>query len=358
MALPPVPLAKVAASAEPLSQGDDRLPIARATTQLDVVEHRRGRKRANGRLAAGAGGADQRSEYATQQRTLVEKGEYRRSRKVHEVAPSGTRNLDEAPDFLRDFGGDNETADAFEQQMLNWVDENLNEGGAEERTLDQKDRNVGLFGDFLEARQHGSFFEWVSEPTGYVLKSVMAGGEPLVAKPVMIMEYILKLAIGDGEACPKGGRPEYRNGPQYEQALGKQQGDRMREENKGECGWGAHKNESTRYTTIEQKVSNIRTWYDEELKNTSIANPARNPRIKRMLKSLEKRLGRTRKHVPEGLKKQILKDVLENIDLENTEETLMGAYMCDLTLVPGPNVRIVFKKSPTLFSVLTAAIVV
>ena len=288
----------------------------------------------------------------------MEKGEYRRSRKVHEVAPSGTRNLDEAPDFLRDFGGDNETADAFEQQMLNWVDENLNEGGAEERTLDQKDRNVGLFGDFLEARQHGSFFEWVSEPTGYVLKSVMAGGEPLVAKPVMIMEYILKLAIGDGEACPKGGRPEYRNGPQYEQALGKQQGDRMREENKGECGWGAHKNESTRYTTIEQKVSNIRTWYDEELKNTSIANPARNPRIKRMLKSLEKRLGRTRKHVPEGLKKQILKDVLENIDLENTEETLMGAYMCDLTLVPGPNVRIVFKKSPTLFSVLTAAIVV
>jgi hypothetical protein len=141
------------------------------------------------------------------------------------------------------------------------------------------------------------------------------------------MEYILKLAIGDSEACPKGGRPEYRNGPQYERSLGKEQGAKMRDENKGACGWGVAKDEATRYTTIEQKVSNVRTWYDEALKNSSIANPARNPRIKRMLKSLEKRLGRTRKHVPMGLKKQILKDVLENIDLENTEEVIMGAYM-------------------------------
>ena len=46
-----------------------------------------------------------------------------------------------------------------------------------------------------------------------------------------------------------------------------------------------------------------------------------------MLKSLEKRLGRTRRYVPECLKTQVLKDVLQSIDLENTEEVVMGAYM-------------------------------
>ena len=52
------------------------------------------------------------------------------------------------------------------------------------------------------------------------MKPVTRDGEMQVPKPVMLMEYILKLAIGDGEACPKGGRPEYRNGPQYENGRG------------------------------------------------------------------------------------------------------------------------------------------
>ena len=92
--------------------------------------------------------------------------------------------------------------------MLAWVDGNLNEGGAEERTLDARDRKVGLFGDFLEARQHGKFVEWVAEPTGYSLRPCRAAsGEVVTPKVVMLMEYILKMAIGDGEACPKGGRP-------------------------------------------------------------------------------------------------------------------------------------------------------
>ena len=31
-----------------------------------------------------------------------------------------------------------------------------------------------------------------------------------------------QMACGDKKACPKGGRPEYRNGPQYELVQGRQ----------------------------------------------------------------------------------------------------------------------------------------
>ena len=73
--------------------------------------------------------------------------------------------------------------------------------------------------------------------------------------------------IGDKEACPKGGRPEYRNGPWYQQVMGKKQGDRMKQSSAKACGWGSHAELATRYTTIEQKVSALRTWYDVALKD-------------------------------------------------------------------------------------------
>eukprot|EP00966_Prymnesium_polylepis_P102816 2381899-Prymnesium_polylepis.1 len=70
------------------------------------------------------------------------------------------------------------------------------------------------------------------------------------------------MAKGDKERCPKGGWPEYRNGEWYKQVLGQDQGDRM-EENEGRYGYGAHKDTKYRYTTIEQKLSGVRKWYDQ-----------------------------------------------------------------------------------------------
>ena len=70
------------------------------------------------------------------------------------------------------------------------------------------------------------------------------------------------MACGDKEACPKGGRPEYRNGPQYELVQGKPQGDRMHAKNEKACGYGLYADEPCVYTTIEQKVSALRMWYD------------------------------------------------------------------------------------------------
>ena len=54
-----------------------------------------------------------------------------------------------------------------------------------------------------------------------------------------------QMACGDKKACPKGGRPEYRNGPQYELVNGKQQGDRMTEKNEKACGHGVYAESGT-----------------------------------------------------------------------------------------------------------------
>jgi hypothetical protein len=123
----------------------------------------------------------------------VEKGEFRRSKAVHEVTPSGSADMASAPDHLREFAGTADAADRFEKAMLDFVEEHLQDGGCEERTADAKDLKVGLFGDFLESRGHGQFVEWIPEPTGWVLRAVTDNGIIRVPRPVMIMEYVLKV---------------------------------------------------------------------------------------------------------------------------------------------------------------------
>eukprot|EP00966_Prymnesium_polylepis_P034241 795703-Prymnesium_polylepis.1 len=78
------------------------------------------------------------------------------------------------------------------------------------------------------------------------------------------------MANGDGKKCPKGGRPEYRNGDwcaavnrtpavsnasrlhgnaragirhRYKRVSGRRQGDMMTDETAKEFGWGAHADE-------------------------------------------------------------------------------------------------------------------
>jgi hypothetical protein len=136
-----------------------------------------------------------------------------------------------------------------------------------------------------------------------------------------------QMACGDKKACPKGGRPEYRNGPQYELVFGKRQGDRMKKKNEKACGHGSFAEAPCVFTTIEQKVSALRKWYDDVLKDTEIANPARNYRIENMLKTMAAKLGRGRKHVPKALQLSMLQAILETVDLDDTEEVLIAAYM-------------------------------
>ena len=90
------------------------------------------------------------------------------------------------------------------------------------------------------------------------------------------MEYAVKAAAGH-PSTPKGGTREYRNGPWYRSVYGTRQGDRMGAEKA--FGHGPYADKQTRFVTIEQNLSAIRKFYDDVLKDTSIANPARNSRL-------------------------------------------------------------------------------
>ena len=46
------------------------------------------------------------------------------------------------------------------EQILAYADDNFNDAGIEVRSMDYRDRKVGLFGDFLERVGHGKFVEW------------------------------------------------------------------------------------------------------------------------------------------------------------------------------------------------------
>lgn len=61
---------------------------------------------------------------------------------------------------------------------------------------------------------------------------------------------------------------------------GKRQGDRMGKKKK--FGHGQYADKPMRFTTIEQKVSAVRKFYDDALKDTHIANPARNARLEKV----------------------------------------------------------------------------
>ena len=96
----------------------------------------------------------------TRRKCLAEKGWARRSVIVHGVAPSGASNMEELPG-REEFGVGNAGALQWMEAALDFAQENFNDAGAEERTLDQRDCKVGLFGDFCERVGHGKLLHWV-----------------------------------------------------------------------------------------------------------------------------------------------------------------------------------------------------
>ena len=86
-----------------------------------------------------------------------------------------------------------------------------------------------------------------------------------------MIEYALKMATGD-PSVPKGGDPSYRSGEWYKTCFGKEQGDFMTEDNAKDYGHGVRADEPYRFITIERKMTALRKWYDEVLKEEMIAN--------------------------------------------------------------------------------------
>ena len=126
---------------------------------------------------------------------------------------SGTADFEAAPG--RELFREGEAgAEEHERAFNEYIDGNFDDAGAEVRSLDQRDRKVGLFVDWMEAAGHGQYIEWVEDTETKLWKLQPlrdATGTPLVPRAVVLMDFALKAARGD-KSVPKGGRPEYRNG--------------------------------------------------------------------------------------------------------------------------------------------------
>ena len=114
-----------------------------------------------------------------QRKCLADKGWARRSIVIRGVSGSGAANLEELPG-REDFPAGEDGKEQWAEAMLLFEEENFEGAGTEVRSQDQRDRKVGLFGDFLERVGHGKFAEWRSnEEQGglYELKVVKSYGK-------------------------------------------------------------------------------------------------------------------------------------------------------------------------------------
>ena len=202
-----------------------------------------------------------------QRRALAEKTQ-RRTVHLHAVLASGAADFEAAPG--RELFGDDEAgADVQEAAFNEYIDGNFDDAGAEVRSLDQRDRKVGLFGDWMEAVGHGRYIECVQDKgtSLWQLQPVRdATGTPLVPRAVAVAEFALRAARGD-KSVPKGGRPEYRDGEWYKKVNGKGQGARMRNAKKNAFGQGPYSKTKYVFTTLEGYVSAVGKFYDEVSSN-------------------------------------------------------------------------------------------
>ena len=155
---------------------------------------------------------------------------------------------------------------------------------------------------------------------------VECDGTPVVPSVEAAVSWVLQMAKGDPK-CPKGGWVEYRNGAWYKLSFGMEQGTLMAARGAKEFGFGPHADQPCRFTTIEQKVSGLRMWYDEQLKNLGIANPFRNVKLLDVMSSLENTMGRCVAHKPSMILEPHLRAIQGAVDLENANEVNMVSYM-------------------------------
>ena len=183
---------------------------------------------------------------------LLDRGWCRRTVQVHAVGPSGDAEFEAVDEVGREqFAAGDAGADAHEEAFLEYLAGNFDDAGIEVMSMDRRDLAVGHFGNWMERVGHGKYVEWLLEPESqlYQLKPVMTEVEeidgvpmkavPLVPRAVAVLEYAIKKAIGH-PSTPKGGDPDYMNGPWYKSRHGRRQGAVMKGVPKKKYGRGVH----------------------------------------------------------------------------------------------------------------------
>jgi hypothetical protein len=154
----------------------------------------RGRQRMNETGRRKEGGQD-----ALQQRSrsLVAKKNYRRSIVVSSVAPAGGVAISGCPARTDPRFEQGTAAGTIAHQLAvrEWMNGHLSEAGVELRSLDQKDRNVMLFNDWLQQNGYEPFADWVKDELGW--KPVCQHDEELRPR-VPTAESLIEYAFIDG----------------------------------------------------------------------------------------------------------------------------------------------------------------
>lgn len=112
-----------------------------------------GRGRAALTLPLALGGGVQAVE--DRKASLMEKAEFRPTKKVTAVAPAGAGKLDELPDRMNFEIATAAGAADFTNMMLEFVEKNFAHAGIEARSADQHELKTGFFGYWHEKRGHG-----------------------------------------------------------------------------------------------------------------------------------------------------------------------------------------------------------
>ena len=164
----------------------------------------------------------------------------------------------------------------------------------------------------------------------YHLELLSDDGVPRVPSLEAVLEFLIGMSTGEVE---KGGSREARGKAWYASPLwGKSQAELcMPEEKKGVYGWGAFKDLPYRLGRIEQHVTALRQWLQEELRRfeKEVTNPMHDGWLDVAMQHLTRELGRGRmtKNLPPVLTDSTLSEMVTHTDVNVREETQTMAYV-------------------------------
>ena len=170
------------AIASPVARAKAREPRKQVERSEQVVEAVKARQRKRAQKSASRGGkarvagdADKpkfgRLRMHGPRKVVVQDGDERcglaekkgrRTVQLNALLACGAADFEEAPG-REDFDEGEEGAEDHEARFNEYVDREFDDAGAEVRSLDQRDRKVGLFGDWLETSGHGKYVQWVKD---------------------------------------------------------------------------------------------------------------------------------------------------------------------------------------------------
>ena len=98
---------------------------------------------------------------AQRRNQLVSKKAFRRASKIRDLLPPGSAGLDTKVPRRKDFGEEGEAGDALHAAaMEEFSIRRFGSSHVQQRTIDKRMRDVGLFGFWLEQNSYGKYVQW------------------------------------------------------------------------------------------------------------------------------------------------------------------------------------------------------